>query len=138
MTDVILNKLESIERCVRQIKTYRDLPSATTLEADQLRLDAITLNLQRACTQTIDLANHIVRMRQLGVPKTSRDSFQLLANAGVIPEDLGLRMQRMVSFRNVLVHEYQRLDPEILMAVINNGLEDILAFAQRTAASDEA
>jgi uncharacterized protein YutE (UPF0331/DUF86 family) len=47
-------------------------------------------------------------------------------------------MQRMVSFRNVLVHEYQRLDPEILMAVINNGLEDILAFAQRTAASDEA
>jgi uncharacterized protein YutE (UPF0331/DUF86 family) len=128
MNDIVLNKKESIERCIRQIRTYYQLPANVVFEEDYLRQDAIALNLQRACEQCIDLANHTIRVRKLGLPKESRDSFRLLASNRVISQELAGRLEGMVGFRNVLVHEYQRLDIKLMIDVIENRLDDLLAF----------
>ena len=40
------------------------------------------LNLQRAAQACIDAAMHAVRQSGLGLPQTSRDAFQMLADAG--------------------------------------------------------
>jgi len=37
-------------------------------------------------------------------------------------------LKSMVGFRNILVHEYRALDPEIVEAVIQHRLDDLLAF----------
>lgn len=55
--DVVLNKSESIERCIKQVAKYYAMPSDIAFNEDFLRQDAIALNLQRACEQAIDLAN---------------------------------------------------------------------------------
>lgn len=128
MNDIILNKKDSIERCVKQIRSYYQLPSDMPFEEDYLRQDAIALNLQRACEQCIDLANHVIRISKFGLPKESRDSFRLLADNKVIPRDLAARLVGMVGFRNVLVHEYQRLDIELMIDVIENRLDDLLLY----------
>jgi uncharacterized protein YutE (UPF0331/DUF86 family) len=128
MNDIVLNKKESIERCIRQIRTYYGLPAKVPFEEDFLRQDAISLNLQRACEQCIDLANHTIRVRKLGLPKESKESFRLLAENRVIPNDLTARLEGMVGFRNVLVHEYQRLDIGLMVDVIENRLDDLLMF----------
>jgi uncharacterized protein YutE (UPF0331/DUF86 family) len=128
MTDIILNKKDSIERCVGQIRSYYRLPSDVPFEEDYLRQDAIALNLQRACEQCIDLANHAIKVGKLGLPKESRDSFRLLAANGVIPKDLAAHLEGMVGFRNVLVHEYQHLDIKLMVDVIENKLDDLLMF----------
>jgi uncharacterized protein YutE (UPF0331/DUF86 family) len=80
MNDVVLNKKESIERYVRQIRHYYTLPSDKSFEKDLLKQDAIAANLQRACEQCIDLANHVVKAKKLGLPKESKESFRLLHN----------------------------------------------------------
>jgi len=129
MNDVVLNKKESIERCLKQVRTYYALPSDKPFEEDYLRQDAIALNLQRACEQCIDLANYAVKVRQLGLPQSSRDSFRLLADHNRIPSDLADKLERMVGFRNVLVHQYRRLDLNMMIDVIENRLLDLLAFA---------
>ena len=126
--DVILNKKESIERCVRQIRHYYALPSDTPFEDDFLRQDAIAANLLRACEQSIDLANHVIRVRQLGLPKSSRESFSILAERGVISQNLADRLMSMVGFRNILVHQYQKLDTSIMVQVIENRLDDLIDF----------
>lgn len=128
MNDVVLNKKESIERCIGQIRNYYQLPSELPFEEDYLKQDAIALNLLRACEQAIDLANHTVRVEKLGLPKESRDSFKLLADHKIIPAELARRLQGMVGFRNVLVHEYQRLDIKLMIEVIEHRTEDLLAF----------
>jgi uncharacterized protein YutE (UPF0331/DUF86 family) len=128
MNDIVLNKKESIERCIKQIRTYYRLPANGLFEEDYLRQDAIALNLQRACEQCIDLANHTIRKRKLGLPKESRDSFRLLADNHIIPRELAGRLEGMVGFRNVLVHEYQRLDIRLMVDVIENRLDDLLLF----------
>lgn len=57
---------------------------------------------------------HLVSTRKLGVPKASRESFQLLEEAGVIDANLSEILKNMVSFRKIAVHDYQALELSIL------------------------
>ena len=128
MNDIVMNKKESIERCIKQIRSYYALPTDIPFENDHLKQDAIAANLQRACEQCIDLANHAIRTRKLGLPKESRESFRLLAQNGIIPPYLASNLENMVGFRNTLVHEYQRLDIRLMVDVIENHLDDLVDF----------
>jgi uncharacterized protein YutE (UPF0331/DUF86 family) len=128
MMDVVLNKKESIERCIKQVRKYYALPSDVPFEEDYIKQDAIAANLQRMAEQAIDLANHVIRKRKLGLPKDSRESFDLLARAGVIPPELAKKLKGMVGFRNIMVHEYQKLDLKIMKDVIENRLDDLIEF----------
>lgn len=74
--DVVLNKVSTIERCLKRInEEYDDNPD--NLE-NYTKQDSIILNIQRACEASIDLAMHLVGRRKLGVPQSSRESFVLL------------------------------------------------------------
>jgi uncharacterized protein YutE (UPF0331/DUF86 family) len=128
VTDVALNKKESIERCLKQVREYYARPSETEFRQDFLKQDAIAINLQRACEQCIDLANHIIKLRKLGLPKESRASFELLSTAGIIPAEMAARLKGMIGFRNTLVHEYQRLDIDLMVDVIENHLDELIVF----------
>lgn len=46
------------------------------------------LNIQRACEASIDMAMHVVSKRKLGIPKTSRDAFQLLLEHEILAAEL--------------------------------------------------
>lgn len=129
MNDVALNKKESIERCVRQIRTYYTLPSDKSFKKDYLKQDAIAANLQRVCEQCIDLANHVVKVKKLGLPKESKESFKLLAQHDLIPADLAANLEKMIGFRNTLVHEYQKLDIELMVEVIEKHLDELIDFS---------
>lgn len=129
MDNVILNKTESIERCVRQIRAYFG-EDPISFREDQIRQDAIILNMERAREQSISLANHIVRIRKLGFPKTSKELFQLLAEANLIGPELSSRLQSMVGFRNIAVHNYQKINLEIVEQIIDEHLEDFTDFSK--------
>jgi uncharacterized protein YutE (UPF0331/DUF86 family) len=129
MMDVVLSKKESIERCIKQVREFYNQPSNLPFEQDRLKQDAIAINLQRMAEQAIALANHVIKVEKLGAPKDSRDSFGILAGAGIIPPDLARKMQGMVGLCNILVHEYQKLDLKIMVDVIENRLDDALEFS---------
>lgn len=126
--DVILNKAASIERCLQRIlEEYNG--DDKNLFTNQTKQDAIVLNLQRACETAIDLAMYVVNQRRLGVPQESRDAFTLLQTAGIVQADLATRMQKMVGFRNVAVHEYTRLNLDVVRTIITKQLEDFRTFS---------
>lgn len=126
--DVILNKAASIERCIRRIEEEY-VGTDKNLVENQTKQDAIVLNLQRACETAIDLAMYVISHRKLGVPQDSRDAFVLLQTAGILSTDLADRMQRMVGFRNVAVHEYTRLNLDVVRAIITKHLHDFRAYS---------
>jgi len=124
--DVLIAKAGSIERCLRRVR--EEYQASEDFLRDQTRQDAVMLNLLRATEQAIDIAMHIVRVQRLGVPQTSREGFSLLVDAGVLDKDLALRMQAMVGFRNIAIHEYQKLDLDIVEKIIENHLVDFERF----------
>jgi len=124
--NVVLNKIAVITRCLQRIEEE--------YQYDEDRLqnytiqDAIVLNLQRACQATIDLAMHWVAQQKLGLPQDARQTFDLLHQAGFLDKDLTQRMKAMVGFRNIAVHDYQSVNPIILMSVLNHHLPDFTDF----------
>jgi len=131
MLDPVLNKKDSIERCIQQIRRYYSLPSDKTFGDDHLKQDAIAANLQRLCQLCIDLANLTVRKKKLGLPKDSAESFALLAEAGIIDKAMAKKLKAMVGFRNVLVHQYTEIDLDLMVEIIERHLDELIDFAQR-------
>jgi uncharacterized protein YutE (UPF0331/DUF86 family) len=127
--DVILNKAAAIERAVRRAREEYGGDDANLL-SNQTRQDAIILNLQRACESSIDAAMHLVRLHRLGIPQETREAFELLEQAGRLDTALAARLKKMVGFRNVAVHDYQKLNLDIVRQILLDHLEDFLAFTR--------
>lgn len=126
--DVILNKVQTIERCLNRInEVYGDDPNNLK---DFTKQDSIILNIQRACESSIDLAMHIVSKKKLGLPITSRDAFRYLNEAEIIDDDLAKSLMNMVGFRNIAVHDYEAIDLNILQAIIENHLTNFIEYAK--------
>jgi len=126
--DIVVNKATVIERCVARVREeYADDPG--NLYNDIRRQDSIILNMLRASEASIDLAMHLIRRHRLGIPQESRDAFEMLATSGLLESQLADRMMAMVGFRNVAVHEYQRLNLDIVKAIVENDLDDFLSFS---------
>lgn len=126
---VILNKYETIEKCINRInEEYEHTPS--NLE-DYRRNDAIVLNLQRACQAVMDIATYIVSTKALGMPHTNSEAFEILYQNNLIDEEVLKNMKGMIGFRNIAVHAYREVDNEILQDVIENHLNDLMEFARQ-------
>ena len=129
VSDVLLNKSASIERCVQRVRDeYNKNPAS--FSTDYTRQDAAILNVQRACEAALDIGQHLIRQHKLGVPQSARDVFHLLEINHWIPADLSERLQHMIGFRNIAVHDYQTLQLPIIIAIIEKHLDDFLIFTR--------
>jgi uncharacterized protein YutE (UPF0331/DUF86 family) len=131
MNEIVINKKISIERCISQIQRYYAMKNGKPFEEDFLKQDAIGMNLQRMSELAIDIANYLIKTRKLGLPQDSADAFALLRRAGLISEGMMENMKGMVGFRNVLVHQYKKLDLNVMVDVIEHHLFDAQDFANR-------
>lgn len=126
--DIILNKIETIKRCIKRInEEYEGDPKNLN---DYRRQDSIILNVQRLCEASIDIATHYIRKNKLGIPQTSKENFEILSNNNIISEKLSLRLQGMVGFRNIAVHDYQSLNLKIVEKVVEEYIYDSLELAK--------
>ncbi|MDH4445859.1 MAG: DUF86 domain-containing protein [Akkermansiaceae bacterium] len=124
--DIDLNKAATIRRCLQRIsEEYRDDPSRLD---DFTIQDSIVLNILRACEAAIDLAMHRVALGRLGIPQTSRDAFELLAQNAIISQAGATAMKHMVGFRNIAVHNYQNIQTPVLHAILKKHLADFETF----------
>jgi len=124
--DVILNKIEIIKRCIRRAREEYDC-NPKNLE-NYTKQDSITLNIQRACEAIIDLGIHVIAERGLGIPQTSRDTFEILQDNRIITTEMCEQLKAMIGFRNIAIHNYQRLNLKIIQAIIEKNLKDLLSF----------
>jgi uncharacterized protein YutE (UPF0331/DUF86 family) len=125
--DLISKKLAFVETCLRELRTLAD-PSQ--IESDVRERRFVEHTLQIAIQAALDVASHIVSDQRLGEPKTNREMFERLARAGWLSEDLARSLQRMVGFRNILVHGYTAVDPAVVRDVVEHHLGDLDAFVE--------
>ena len=129
MSDILLQKKANIERYIKQARDYYAVQSEKPFSEDFLKQDAIVINLQRACEQCIDMANHAIRVKKLGLPADSAESFTLLKKADVIDTELEKKLTGMVGFRNVVTHQYREIDYKRVEAIIKKHADDLIKFA---------
>lgn len=125
--NVLLNKAAIIERSLKRMREeYQQNPALD----NYTHIDAMILNIERACQAAIDAAQHIVAQNHFGVPQTSAEAFNLLYKNKVLGASTSKAMIGMTGFRNVAVHEYQVLDIEIVRAIATKEYRSLLDFCK--------
>jgi uncharacterized protein YutE (UPF0331/DUF86 family) len=82
-SEVLLSKAEALERCVaRAREEYNKDPE--TFGGDYTRQDAAILNIERACETALDMGQHTIRVKNLGIAQSSREVFEILSQNGII------------------------------------------------------
>ncbi len=128
--DLLLAKINSIQNCLQRVQEKIAIDPQRIL-TDMDVQDIVVLNIQRAVQVTIDLAAHIVAVEKWGLPKTLKEFFVILQQHQVISVSLADRLQHMVGFRNIAVHDYQTIDPKILLQIAQHHLSDLEEFIQQ-------
>lgn len=128
MTDVdlVLKKLAFIGTCLSELERLAKLE---LLETDVRERRFIEHTLQLAIQACLDVATRIVTDERLGEPKTNHELFSLLAGAGWLDQDLATKLRAAVGFRNILVHGYTDVDPNVIRDVVENHTNDLEEFA---------
>jgi uncharacterized protein YutE (UPF0331/DUF86 family) len=124
--DIVLAKAAAIQRCLKRIHDVTGLKPESLDDLDVQ--DIFVLNLQRAIQSAVDLSTHVIAADGLGLSDTIRGNFELLEKSEIIEKDLSKRMQSMVGFRNIAIHDYQAIDPEILKSILSKHLKDLEEF----------
>lgn len=125
-SDIILNKIQTIERCIARINEVYN-HNSNSLD-DFTKQDSIILNIQRSCEASIDVAMHIISEKHLGIPQTSREAFEILFQANILTKETTQSMKNMVGFRNIAVHDYQTIQIEIVKEIIEKHLSDFTKY----------
>lgn len=126
MDEILINKKTSIERCIKRINEdfQKDFLKNYTKQ------DSVILNIERACQAAIDMGNHLLKTKNLGLPQSNRDTFVKLEKNKIINIELSKKMQAMAGFRNIAVHDYSSVNIEVVANIVKNNLQDIVDFSE--------
>jgi uncharacterized protein YutE (UPF0331/DUF86 family) len=125
--DLILAKASSVKRHIDRVKAKSVADMAIFLQ-DLDRQESVAFNMHLAIQNCMDIAAHIISEEGLGVPGSAGDMFFLLQENGFISADLADKMVKAVGFRNLLVHEYQKIDLQRLYETAEKNVDDLMAF----------
>lgn len=126
--DVVMAKLESLHRCVQRLEE-KGVVTAAALADDVDRQDILAVNLERAVQICVDIAAHVIAERGGPAPRTMSETFGILGRMDFIDPDTATRLQRAVGFRNLAVHQYDRIDWLRVHQMLRDGLPDFRTFA---------
>ena len=125
--DLVLAKAGLIQRHLRRIKGKGEVDLEAFL-SDLDRQEVISFNLHLAIENCTDLAAHIISEEGLGVPGSASEMFYLLEDNGYITSQLTEKMIKAVGLRNLIVHEYDKIDLTRLFEIVHKDTKDINGF----------
>jgi uncharacterized protein YutE (UPF0331/DUF86 family) len=129
---IVLRKLTVLGDCLAELERVH--VSKDALTASTMLRAAVERWLQVAIEACLDIAYHIVSDEGWTPVDTGRAAFAALASHGLIDVDLAARLGRAAGLRNLLVHDYARVDVAALAEVVRTDLGDLRTFRERIAA----
>jgi uncharacterized protein YutE (UPF0331/DUF86 family) len=113
-----------VRDAVRQLRELGRSPREAFL-ADAPSVNSAKYLLIVATEAALDICNHLAARRGARSPEDYADCMAIMAELGVIDDELKARMMRMARFRNLLVHLYARVDDAQVHRVIRENLGDL-------------
>lgn len=78
----------------------------------------------RRC-RAANICSHIAAKLLHQATETYGKCYGLLAEKGILPQDLATRLRRMAGFRNLLVHGYGKVDDRQMLSIMRLNLGDL-------------
>lgn len=124
----IWEKLGALSGYLAELEAEKHLSFQEFL-ANVMRQRGIERTLHLAIECLLDIGHQLIALHRWRMPDSNRDVFRVLAENGVIPKELLETAERMVGFRNLMVHDYARVDPHVVHGILQKRLKDFHALA---------
>jgi len=124
---VVQRKLSQLDTYLQQVSEF----SGITLEEYQgeWKIQRIVeRTLQMMIETCVDIANHLISDRGMRSPTSYADTFRILKENRIVNDSLHDSLEKMVKFRNIVVHQYEGVDAGIVLTILKNHLVDFERF----------
>ncbi len=129
--DVVTSRLRLLAEYVDELLDYRAQASSFRVYQDNKMLRrAVERALQVAVEACLDIGRRIIALEGFRYPENNQDVFRGLAEEGVVSADLLPTLLEMARFRNLIVHDYARIDDARVYGILKKRLSDFDAFAE--------
>ena len=126
---LILRKLAELDEYYRQLKEYENI-TVDQYSNDWKIQRIIERTLQMMIETCVDIAGHIIADKGFRIPKSYADTFKVLLEEKILSRKLSAVMEKMAKFRNIVVHHYDKVDAEIVAAILKNDLADFVSYKE--------
>ena len=128
--DIVVAKIANIQKSIDRLKEKGAI-EFKAFSKDRDTQDIVLLNLQTAIQGCIDIASHIISDNNWGIPGSLAGLFDTLCEKKVISEETRKIMRSMTGFRNLIVHEYARLETAKVYEIYTGRLSDFNLFLKQ-------
>ena len=124
--DIIKERLQKID------ENLKILAKLKKVSKEKFKSHPEIFKLAERCLEVsiqalLDIAHHIIAANNMTRPRDNKDALAIIAGQKIIPSTFAKRIEPMVGLRNILVHEYLKIDPELIYSHLQN-LQDFREF----------
>lgn len=127
---VIENRISLLRKYLKIVKGFQKY-SRKEIETNLLIRGALERYLYLLIQSTIDLAEAIIAYKRFRKPTTFSEAFSILNEEKILPAPLTEKLTQMVGFRNIVAHDYESIDYDIVYTILHHRLSDIQAFLKK-------
>jgi uncharacterized protein YutE (UPF0331/DUF86 family) len=134
---IIDARLSKVRLAAQKLNRFRNV-SFKDFMANTDNLDIAERNLEVAIEAMLDIGNHIIAVMGFNKPEDYFDIFIILGKNRVVDSAFAEKIAPLAGLRNRIIHDYTKIDYELLLRNIKEKLSDfeefveqIVAFAER-------
>lgn len=124
---IIENKITAVEKYLKTVEGYKKYSQEEIEKSPDLK-GAVERYLYLVVQACIDLSEAVVSFKNFRKPTTYRESFEILGEEGILTPDLVNEMTKMTGFRNIIAHDYEKVDYSKVHDILRNRLSDVEEF----------
>lgn len=129
--EIVVRKLSRLSLYLKDLLPYRDVTFEEFM-ADHYKVERLIELLLGAAS---DVAFHLLSMRGEPPPGSYRAAFLRCGEMGILSEGLARNLALGAGLRNLLVHEYEEVDYQLLYRNIGRVVDDFTSFIEQISAT---
>lgn len=127
--EVVISRINKLNEYIDILKTIRKHNKETYIN-DPLIYGSAERFLHLSIECVLDIGNHVISDMRYRKPENNKDIFLVLYENNILHEKIKKNLCNMAGFRNILVHDYMKLDRGVVYDIINSNLKDIEEFVK--------
>lgn len=129
--DILRERLRFLRGEVDYLKSERSSVRSFQQYVKDIRLKkAIERSLQVAIEACLDIGRRLIALEGFRYPEDNKDVFQVLQEEGVVSQELLPSLVDMARFRNLVVHDYAKIDDAKVYAILTKRLSNFDEYAR--------
>lgn len=129
--DVIANRLKLLAEYLDELQTFgKQANSFKAYLEDTLLRRAVERTLQIAVEACLDIGRRLISLEGFRYPEDNKDVFQVLIEEKIVSKTLSYHLLDMARFRNLMVHDYAKVDDAKVYGILKKRIGDFDQYAR--------